>query len=403
MKKILVMALLSTPLMAQTELSSFEQRLQALEKSAHKSSRAPKIKGSIQLDTAFYQEDKDVPEVDRIVLEDGMNFRRVRLAAEGKFNDNFSYLSQFDMAENDFEIADLWMALNYGTHMIRLGDMKPSATQEEVMSSSHVAFLERGLGTNAFYYGRLTGLDFSGHFHKRVTYQAGVYTNGLSGRAAAEKSLFAYGAKLVGVVWQQEENLVHVGAHYMKGSQFEDTRFRTRAVTRVSSNPVFDTGVIANTHQSELMGAELVTLLGSFRGVYETAQAKATPRDFAGSDSYKFDSHQVTLGYILTGERRSYSSKSASIGKFSPDKEFLNGGWGAFELLGRYSTLDLNDSANSVEIKGGEGEAISLGLLWVMSPGVQMMFDYSTTDLKNSANHVNQKINVAQVRMEMKF
>lgn len=189
----------------------------------------------------------------------------------------------------------------------------------------------------------------------------------------------------------------------MKGSQFEDTRFRTRAVTRVSSNPVFDTGVIANTHQSELMGAELVTLLGSFRGVYETAQAKATPRDFAGSDSYKFDSHQVTLGYILTGERRSYSSKSASIGKFSPDKEFLNGGWGAFELLGRYSTLDLNDSANSVEIKGGEGEAISLGLLWVMSPGVQMMFDYSTTDLKNSANHVNQKINVAQVRMEMKF
>lgn len=406
-KLTLLSLLLMHPILALADLGAFEQRLQELEKSHEKLKQerkySPKVKGSIQLDSAFYFEDKDVAPAERIVLKDGLTFRRVRLALEGEFNKHLHYYSQIDVADNVLSLKDVWMGLKMGQHLLRLGDMKPPATQEEVMSSSNIGFLERGLGTNALFFGRLTGLDLSGHFDKKISYQAGVYSNGLSSRAAEQRSLFAYGAKLVGVVWQKNKDLIHLGTHYVRGSQFEEVEFKSRALTRVSSKTVFKTQTIANTHQSEILGAEALVLLGSFRGVFEASQAKAIPRSFVGKDAYTFDSQQLTLGYVLTGESRSYSSHSASIGKLMPEHDFTDGGPGALEVFTRYSQLDLNDGANGTQIKGGKGESLSFGGLWILSPGVQTALEYSQTDLEDSSLQADQKIAVVQARVEMKF
>ena len=86
-----------------------------------------------------------------------------------------------------------------------------------------------------------------------------------------------------------------------------------------------------------------------------------------------FDGWYVEGSWVLTGESRAYSAANAAFTNprprtnFSPD----GGGWGAFELAGRYSTLDLNDNQGVIGgalpaggVRGGEQRVATLGLNW---------------------------------------
>src|SRR6201996_6546536 len=86
-----------------------------------------------------------------------------------------------------------------------------------------------------------------------------------------------------------------------------------------------------------------------------------------------FDGWYVEGSWVLTGESRSYSAANAAFTNprprmnFSPD----GGGWGAFELAARYSTLDLNDNQGVIGgalpaggVRGGEQRIATVGINW---------------------------------------
>ena len=72
-----------------------------------------------------------------------------------------------------------------------------------------------------------------------------------------------------------------------------------------------------------------------------------------GAPSLKFQGGYAQAGYVLTGEGRSYNAANAAYNGVKPAHPFSleGGGWGAWEIAGRFSTIDLNDqlaSANGV-------------------------------------------------------
>ena len=86
-----------------------------------------------------------------------------------------------------------------------------------------------------------------------------------------------------------------------------------------------------------------------------------------------FSGWYVEGSWVLSGESRGWSAANAAFTNprprvnFSPD----GGGWGAFELAARYSTLDLNDNAGIIGgalpaggVRGGEQRIGTVGLNW---------------------------------------
>jgi phosphate-selective porin OprO/OprP len=72
--------------------------------------------------------------------------------------------------------------------------------------------------------------------------------------------------------------------------------------------------------------------------------------------SLKFQGGYAEAAYVFTGETRTYNPASASYSPLAPANPFslTGGGWGAWEIAGRYSTVDLNDQVGAATgIAGG--------------------------------------------------
>jgi phosphate-selective porin OprO/OprP len=80
------------------------------------------------------------------------------------------------------------------------------------------------------------------------------------------------------------------------------------------------------------------------------------------------------LSYWLTGEHRRYLRGRGVFSRVVPRSRFdpEAGQWGALELAGRYSWLDLSNDG----IRGGTLEEWSLGLNWVIFSNMRVNNNY---------------------------
>jgi phosphate-selective porin OprO/OprP len=84
---------------------------------------------------------------------------------------------------------------------------------------------------------------------------------------------------------------------------------------------------------------------------------------------------QVSAGYVLTGENSSY-------GGVVPDRDFSvsKGTWGAFEVVGRFSNLRIDDDAfpafASPLTSVNEIDGLAVGFNWYLSKTVRFSVDY---------------------------
>ena len=90
--------------------------------------------------------------------------------------------------------------------------------------------------------------------------------------------------------------------------------------------------------------------------------------------------------------------------------EKKTGNWGAFELVARYSTLDLNyhDTAAVAadRVLGGQQDISSLGLDWQLNPDVRFVFEGQSVKVErvNSAGlPLGQKYSAFAVRSQFNF
>ncbi len=112
----------------------------------------------------------------------------------------------------------------------------------------------------------------------------------------------------------------------------------------------------------------------AFASAVAVAQAPAAapetvpPINSSTVDSVDEKATSVYAGWLITGEKPGFSSRSGVWGATRVLRPVTDGGIGAFELLARY---DFTDAP-----RGGEGDAWTLGLNWYLNNWSRLMLNY---------------------------
>ena len=116
---------------------------------------------------------------------------------------------------------------------------------------------------------------------------------------------------------------------------------------------------------------------GSFGaiGEYVLSTVNVRPSAAGAKTELQNKAWQVSAGYVLTGEDSSYTGVVPRE-NFDP----VNGTWGAFEVVGRYGELKVDDNTfplfASAATNANKETSFGVGLNWYLSKVVVFKFDY---------------------------
>jgi phosphate-selective porin OprO/OprP len=397
------------------------------------------VHGIMQMDAASYSQSKTLPAaVTARDLNSGTNLRRARIGISGKLFSDFDYnvLAEFggSGAEDAGRIQEIWLQYSKFRHVkFRIGAYPPLVGLEDGGSTNSMPFLERaassevarslaagdyrmsagvfGNGDHWLYSFALTGNTVSTLNTQATSFTAPSFDEqlGVAARVAA--------TPLHGADW-----LVHVGANYVAAINPADAgaaaavrypiQLRDRPELRVDGTRLIDTGAL-NAQNAAATGLELAA---QYKGLFaqgETFHYTVTRYNpAAGVSNPDFNGWYVEGGWSLTGEARKYNPATAAFDGITPRANFdpMSGNWGAFELVARYSTLDLNyhDTATLAadRVLGGQQDITALGLDWQLNPAVRFVFQGQAVkvDRLNAAGaQIGQKYNSYAVRSQFNF
>ena len=351
--------------------------------------------GRIQLDTAAIGESSAIEES---IGERGFGteFRRARLYFSGTAYEQLFFKVQYDFAGDEpTRFKDVYLGLMKLPKVgnVRVGHYKEPFSLEQLTSGNDTTFMERSL-PDVFAPGRNTGAMISNTaMEQRVTWAVGAFfrTDDF-GDTFSNSANYDVTARLTGLSWYEEDGrkLLHLGGAY--SHQFVDgLRYRQRPEAHMAPRFV-DTGAIP-TEDVDLLNVEAAWIHGPL-----SIQSEFTGSliDQSGmSDAFLWGTY-VEVSYFLTGEHRPYDRKKATFVRVKPNKNFSvsKGDWGAFELTGRYSYVNLDDS----NINGGALSDVSGGLNWYLFPNSRVMLNYVYSHLNGVGD-----ANIAEIRFQVTF
>jgi phosphate-selective porin OprO/OprP len=108
--------------------------------------------------------------------------------------------------------------------------------------------------------------------------------------------------------------------------------------------------------------------------------------------SLKFNGGYAEASLVLTGETHPYIPADAVYGGISPANPFSlwGGGWGAWEIAGRISTMNLNDQLGTTNgVAGGQQTIYTAGLNWYVNGNIRFMFDYLHGNIAKQVSPTN--------------
>ena len=160
--------------------------------------------------------------------------------------------------------------------------------------------------------------------------------------------------------------------------------FTDRPELRIDPTQLISTGAIANVSAAQVYGVEAAGAYGPlfFQGEYywfNVERNAATGLPPFGAPNLKFEGGYAQASFVLTGETHKYNPAAAAYYGVVPEHPFslADGGWGAWEIAGRVSTIDLNDQLGTATgIAGGRQTIYTAGLNWYVNRNVRFMFDY---------------------------
>lgn len=339
-----------------------------------------KLGGRMQYDAGFFEADPGL-EAANGDFDNGTELRRARLEVEATAYERFIFKTQYDFADGDANIKDMYMGIEalpvLGT--LRIGQFKEAFSIDELTSSKYDEFIEQALNT-IFAPSRNPGIGFhSPALNERMTYAFGVFRDGDDFGNSGAAETWAVTGRVTGLPWYAaEDQLLHVGAAFTYRQPDDTVRIRQRPSAHLAPR-VVDTGAFVSDGYWAF-NPEASFLYGPFnlQGEYTLASY-----DASASGDPDFSGYYVQASYWLTGEHRSYKTAEAEFARVKPNVNFLQaGGLGAWQVTARYASLDLNDAL----VAGGETSDFTAGLNWQWNPNMRVMFNYVYSDTKTEGD-----------------
>jgi phosphate-selective porin OprO/OprP len=316
-------------------------------------------------------------------LEDGAEFRRMRLSLSGTLHHVTAFKLQYDFATGSAVLKDGYVEFREipGLDKIRVGQFKEPFGLEELTSSNYISFVERSL-TSAFVPSRNTGI-MTHDQRGPVAWAGGVFREASDTGLSSGSGEYNATARLFCVPWQDEEEvgLVHLAAAGSIRSPADDAFGLSERPENHMASRFVDTGTLA-ADRVTLLGFEGAVVYGraSLQGEYMMASVSS----LGGGDDPSFSGYYALGSYFLTRDHRSYKNSEGAFGRTKPRENFRAGtaGKGALELLARYSGVDLDDGT----VTGGQLNDFTLGLNWYLTPNCRVMLNGVYADLEGAGS-----------------
>jgi phosphate-selective porin OprO/OprP len=353
-------------------------------------------------------------------LSSGTNFRRARIGIDGKaFGDwDYSFLLDYGGAgeEDAAHIQELWVQYSgLKPFHFKAGAYPPSIGLEDQGSTNGQLFLERPASADIAR--SLAGGDFR---EGASIWAAGDwwYVNGsVTGRLVGVVNSQATGVAqpfdsqlgLIGRVGfapiKTDKGMLEFGVHGSYVARPADiggpdtaagaTRYsvtlQERPELRVDGTRLISTGAINAQHASSA-GLEAAVEYGPIFLQSEYEKFKVERRNgVVGLADPEFTGYYVEGAYSLTGEKRRFNANNWAFDAPPVNHPFslADHTWGAWELAGRYSDIDLNFHAGPLgsapaadAVRGGEQRIWAAGLNWYPNSVVRFMLDYQDVKIE---------------------
>jgi len=253
---------------------------------------------------------------------------------------------------------------------LSFGKMKEPISMERLAGGFYLPLLERAAALDAMLPARDIGVSVSRvELGGRLSWAGGVFNNWLDAPGGPGKSSNTLAGRVTWLPmrWDKAKEVLHLGL----GLRYTDGKAPVRYATEpeMKQAPLFvDTGPL------DAANALTLDLEAAWRkgpiwvsGEYQ----RSSVRDAAAGDPV-FRGFNITASWIVTGEVRSYDTRSATFGLVRPKHPVGHGGWGAWEVSTRYSTVDLNEG----RVHGGAMDIFSLGGSWYLTDAFHLRLDY---------------------------
>jgi phosphate-selective porin OprO and OprP len=362
-----------------------------------------KIGGKLAVDAAAYVTGKEFQD-----FNGGAEVRRARLYAQGDclLLLPVSYQLEIGYIPNEFYIEESYLKFKPIPYIgeLKTGQYQAPMGLEVVSSTRDISFMEPAAPLQALAPGVNAGLQFGRPvFNQRATWALGFFTDGLArdygdasqnfGRAITR--LTALPIDHADPDQPGSTQLLHLGlSANILYSGDSKVRYQARPESHLAPY-VVDTGDISS-EGALVVGGEAAWINGplSIQGEFLHSfvqQLEGPVLDFSGLYG--------SVSWFLTGETRPYNRTDGTFARVMPKRNFDwgKGGWGAWEVVGRASYVDLN----SGEVQGGRLAMFMAGVNWHLHSHIKWRFDYGFGHVSGRQPEGN--INLFQTRVEIDF
>ncbi len=350
-----------------------------------------KVNGRIQYDYEFLK---------RVDADNGLNeneFRRIHFSVDGNVSKRIKYKVEVDFAHANLGFRDVY--IKYTSKKmgnLTLGSYAEPTGLDMATSSKYSTFNERALliAMQNFRWG--SGIHYENYnlLQNRATLQMALTNNGKTTDGFVDTSLedgMNFMIRATGTAFNDKEKhkIVHLGANFAK-RPYADLKIRLE--NHMGDRHIYE---FPNADTRTELGFELASTFGplSIQGEYKTQSYDAENVDYTMSGYYAFAS------YFLTGEHRPYTH--GAFGRVKPKSDIDNNGYGAIEIMARYSNINASDDVITVNTGLPKNiNNITMGLSWYLNAHAKMMYNYVITDDDNtSLGNLNQHL----IRVQLDF